>query len=85
MRNFFRKTGVYALCACFILTGCATNGGLGSGGQAGAAGPDVGPQLSSLFDPEGPAVVDPAKPRLDVIVPVFDLSLIHISEPTRPY
>lgn len=76
MQKFFRNMGVYALCACFILTGCVTNGNVGSGGGAsGASGPNVGPQLSSLFDPKGPAVVDPAKPRLDVIVPVFDPGL----------
>jgi len=76
MQKLFRKMGVYAVCACFTLTACVTNGNLGSGGgSTGASGPNVGPQLSSLFDPTGPAEVDPAKPRLDVIVPVFDPGL----------
>lgn len=76
MKKLFRKMGVYAVCACFTLTACVTNGNVGSGGAGtGTSGPNVGPQLSSLFDPKGPAVVDPAKPRLDVIVPVFDPGL----------
>lgn len=76
MQKLFRNMSVYSLCACFILTGCVTNSNVGSGGGAsGASGPNVGPQLSSLFDPDGPAVVDPAKPRLDVVVPVFDPGL----------
>ncbi len=76
MRTLFRKMGVYSLCACFTLTACVTNGNVGAGGGGtGASGPNVGPQLSSLFDPTGPAVVDPAKPRLDVVVPVFDPGL----------
>lgn len=73
MKTLLRKTGVYALCACFILTGCVTSGG-GPGGTD-TTGPSVGPQLSSLFDPKGPAKVDATKPRLDVIVPVFDPGL----------
>tara|TARA_R110002110_G_scaffold376568_2_gene586728 strand:- start:238595 stop:239860 length:1266 start_codon:yes stop_codon:yes gene_type:complete len=76
MKKIFRKVGVYAVGACFTLTACVTNGNVGSGAAGTvASGPNVGPQLSSLFDPEGPAVVDPAKPRLDVIVPVFDPGL----------
>ncbi|HCP00343.1 MAG: hypothetical protein CL573_08585 [Alphaproteobacteria bacterium] len=67
MQSLLRKIGVYTLCACFILTGCVTNGT--------GPGPSVGPQLSSLFDPKGKARVDPAKPRLDVVVPVFDPGL----------
>jgi len=43
MKMLLRKTGVYAICACFILTGCVTSGG-GPGGTD-TTGPSVGPQL----------------------------------------
>ncbi len=72
MRMLFRGIGVCALCACFALAGCVGTG----------SGPGVGPALSSLFDPRGPAAVDPARHRLDVIVPVFDPGL---SDEARNY
>lgn len=77
MRLVLKKIGVYAVCSCFVLTGCVTNQGTGTGT---ASGPNVGPQLSSLFDKTGEAVVDPAKPKLDVIVPVFDPGLSKSAE-----
>lgn len=77
MRMLMKKMGVYCLCFSFVLTGCVTNqGGTGAAG----GGPGVGPQLSSLFDKTGEAVVDPAKPKLDVIVPVFDPGLSEAAE-----
>ena len=77
MKLFLKKTTVYAACFCFVLTGCVTNqgGGAGTGG-----GPTVGPQLSSLFDKTGEAKVDPAKPKLDIVVPVFDPGLSKTAE-----
>jgi hypothetical protein len=77
MSLMLKKIGVYAVCFCFVLTGCVTNQGTGTGT---ASGPNVGPQLSSLFDKTGEAVVDPAKPKLDVIVPVFDPGLSKSAE-----
>ena len=78
MRLLMKKMGVYAICFCFVLTGCVTNqGGAGTGS---AGGPSVGPQLSSIFDKTGEAVVDPAKPKLDIIVPVFDPGLSKTAE-----
>jgi len=77
MSLMLKKIGVYAVCFCFVLTGCVTNQGTGAGT---ASGPNVGPQLSSLFDKTGEAVVDPAKPKLDVIVPVFDPGLSKSAE-----
>lgn len=82
MRMLMKKLGVYSLCFCFVLTGCVTNQG-GTGSAGGASGPGVGPQLSSLFDKTGEAVVDPAKPKLDVIVPVFDPGLSEAAEDYR--
>lgn len=79
MRLMLKKIGVYAVCSCFVLTGCVTNQGTGTGTGT-ASGPNVGPQLSSLFDKTGEAVVDPAKPKLDVIVPVFDPGLSKSAE-----
>ncbi len=75
MGGIFRKMGIYAVIACFTLTGCVTNNQTGSTG-----GPSVGPRIASLFDPTGKAEVDPAKPRLDVIVPVFDPGLSEEAE-----
>ena len=80
MRELIKKLGLYTVCLCFALTGCVTNqGGIGSGTGA-SAGTNVGPQLSSLFGKSGIAVVDPAKPKLDVIIPVFDPGLSKEAE-----
>lgn len=73
-KTLFRGVGVHALCACFALTGCAGT----------ASGPGVGPALSSMFDPKGPAAVDPAKHRLDVVVPVFDPGLSDRAPSAEP-
>lgn len=82
MQKMFRKMGVYTLCACFILTGCVTNGGLGTGGAG--TGTSVGPKSSSALaekeTQDAPVLV--AKPRLDIIVPVFDPGL---SDDARNY
>ncbi len=53
MSLMLKKIGVYAVCFCFVLTGCVTNQGTGTGT---ASGPNVGPQLSSLFDKTGEAL-----------------------------
>jgi len=79
MRMLMKKMGVYTLCFCFALTGCVTNQG-GAGSAGGGSGPGVGPQLSSLFGKTGEAVIDPAKPKLDIIVPVFDPGLSKAAE-----
>jgi hypothetical protein len=80
MRMLIKKMSVYTICFCFMLTGCVTNqGGTGSVDVA-SAGANVGPQLSSLFGKSGTAVVDPAKPKLDVIIPVFDPGLSEKAE-----
>ncbi|MBO6783637.1 MAG: hypothetical protein JJ899_10270 [Alphaproteobacteria bacterium] len=79
MKLFFRKTTVYAACFCLVLTGCVTNQG-GSGTGA-AGGPGVGPQTSSLFGRTAQkVVVDETKPKLDIIVPVFDPGLTKTAE-----
>lgn len=69
---FLRNIGLCALLAAVLLSGCQTTGS--NGGMA------VGPQVSSLFDSDEKAVVDPAKPRLDVVIPVFDPGLSDDAE-----
>jgi len=78
MRFLMKRMGVYAVCFSLVLTGCVTN--QGGAGTAGAGGPNVGPQLSSIFDKTGEAVVDPGKPKLDIVVPVFDPGLSENAE-----
>ncbi|TQV78005.1 hypothetical protein FKG95_20710 [Denitrobaculum tricleocarpae] len=58
--------------AAFLLPGCES-----TGNKSGIA---VGPQVSSLFDSDEKAVVDPSKPRLDVVIPVFDPGLSDDAE-----
>ena len=73
--NFFNNIARCAVMAAFVLSGCVTTGGGSSDNSL-----KVGPQLSSLFDSDKKAVVDPSKPRLDVIVPVFDPGLSEDAE-----
>ncbi len=80
MRMLMKKLGVYTVCFCFALTGCVTNQGGTGNGTGASAGTNVGPQLSSLFGKSGTAVVDPAKPKLDVVIPVFDPGLSEEAE-----
>jgi len=68
MTLLFKKIGVYALSLVFILSGCVGNGSSGSSFS-------VGPKVSSFFNPDRVAVVDANKPKLDIIVPVFDPGL----------
>ena len=64
--KFIKTLFVHVLSISFILSGCVTTSG-GSGG-----GIDVGPQLSSFFETKREAKIDSSKPKLDVIIPVFD-------------
>jgi len=73
MKLLFKKIGVYALSFVFILSGCVTNGGSGTSFS-------VGPKVSSFFNPGRIAVVDANKPKLDIIVPVFDPGLSKEAE-----
>lgn len=68
--NLLRAICVYAICGTLVLSGCVTNGARSTG-----AGIKVGPQLSSFFDPTRKAEIDHSKPKLDVVVPVFDPGL----------
>ena len=69
--RFARQSVVLLASASLALSGCVTNG-TGPNGKSGA----VGPQLSSLFETKArEPVVDVTKPRLDIIVPVFDPGL----------
>ncbi len=71
MTFFLKKISAYILSMVLILSGCAGTGTSGSENPAFK----VGPQLSSMFDSKRDAVIDPNKPKLDVIVPVFDPGL----------
>ena len=79
--TFLNKIGVYALCMGFLLSGCVTNDG-GSEGTALNIDHLIGPKLSSFFDPKRKAKVDTDKPKLDIVVPVFDPGL---SEDAKNY
>ena len=72
--EFLKRASTYLLCMIFALSGCVTNGG-GSG-----AAFNVGPQLSSFFESKRKAEIDESKPRLEVIVPVFDPGLSEDAE-----
>lgn len=67
--ELLKRASTYLLCIVFALSGCVTNSG-GSGGTF-----DVGPQLSSFFKTKRSAKIDESKPRLEIIVPVFDPGL----------
>lgn len=62
---FFRNIIVYATCSSLFLSGCVTNGG-------NVAGISVGPQLSSLLGNTPTVSKTEVKPRLDIIIPVFN-------------
>ncbi len=66
--EFVRKATVYAVCLAFVLSGCAVNSGSRSS-------QGIGPQLSSLFSAEKLPIIDPNKPKLDIVIPVFDPGL----------
>lgn len=73
--KFLKRLGVYALCGAFVLSGCVTNSGGSSNGSF-----RVGPKLASLLDPTGPAQVDASKPKLDIVIPIFDPGLSSDTE-----
>lgn len=71
-----RRITAILVCCSLVLAGCVTPQG-GSGGS----GVSVGPQLSSIFNKatrlgkEQKDPRDPSRPKLDVIIPVFDPGL----------
>ncbi len=69
-----QKISLYGLLSLLVLGGCQTTGGSSGGGLS------VGPQLSSMFDSDDPAVIDPSKPRLDIVIPVFSPGLSEEAE-----
>lgn len=78
--KFFKAMFVHVLSISFILSGCVTTGGGGSGGGTGF---DVGPQLSSFFETKREAKIDASKPKLDVIIPVFDPGIPEDAEQAK--
>ena len=62
----FRRLITILISASIVLSGCQTTGSV--------KGIDtlIGPKISSWFEKEREAKIDPDKPRLDVVVPVFD-------------
>lgn len=72
MLLFLKKTVVYTTCCALVLSGCQTT----SSDNVVAVGLEEGPQLTETVEtPDRKAVVDPEKPKLDVIIPVFDPGL----------
>ena len=63
-----RRTFVYFVCLSIILSGCGTP----LGDQLSEM---VGPQVSSVIGLDKPASEETSKPRLDIIIPVFDPGL----------
>jgi hypothetical protein len=71
-----KRFSTYVFCLAFLLSGCQTTGGNNSLSTESL----IGPQLSSIFDPKRAAKIDPEKPKLDVIIPVFDPGLSEEAE-----
>lgn len=71
--NCLRKATTYVVCLAFVLSGCITPTGSRSS-------MDIGPQLSSLLGQEEAPTIDPNKPKLDIVVPVFDPGLVDPSD-----
>jgi hypothetical protein len=74
---FLKKTAAYVTCAALILSGCVTNSG--SGNETKRA---VGPQTSSFFEGgsnffqgKESAEARANRPKLDVVIPIFDPGL----------
>lgn len=65
---FLKKLSVYMVCTSLMLSGCVTNSGSSSGFN-------VGPQLSSLLGKKQDRNAEPNRPKLEVIIPVFDPGL----------
>ena len=78
--NMLKKVTTIVVCCSIMLSSCITT----TGGKP--TGTNVGPQLSSFFskaarlgkEPGDP--LDPNKPKLDVIIPIFDPGLIEGKE-----
>jgi len=78
-----KKVTAIVICCSIVLSGCVTTNGGKSNGT------NVGPQLSSFFnkaarlgkEPGDP--LDPNKPKLDVIIPIFDPGLIEGKKYTK--
>lgn len=78
--SILKKVTTIVVCCSIMLSGCITT----TGGKS--TGTNVGPQLSSFFskaarlgkEPGDP--LDPNKPKLDVIIPIFDPGLIEGKE-----
>lgn len=64
---FFKKLSTYVVCASLFLSGCVTS--------PGASGFNVGPQLASLLGQKQDFSLDVDRPKLDVIIPIFDPGL----------
>ncbi|OEJ67714.1 hypothetical protein BEN30_08250 [Magnetovibrio blakemorei] len=71
----FKKFTVYVVCSALMLSGCVTPSGNGSGAK-------VGPQLSSQVNQRQALLAQEARPKIDVIIPVFDPGL---PEDTKTY
>lgn len=64
-----RKIATYVTCLSFILSGCGTTI------TESRSGTQIGPDVSSQVDQEEEIIVDTDKPKLDVIIPVFNPGL----------
>lgn len=71
MKQLLRQMMALVASGSLVLSGCVTTGS----GSASDASSRVGPQSSSLFETKKIATVDPSKPRLEIVVPVFDPGL----------
>lgn len=65
--KFLKNISVYVVCVSLILSGCVTN--------TGSSGFNVGPQLSSIFGQKQDFSNEPDRPKIDVIIPIFDPGL----------
>jgi len=66
----FTKIVVYFASLTLLLSGCVTDLGLDR-----ISIPDVGPKVSSFFNLKSNEPLDPGKPKLDIVIPVFDPGL----------
>lgn len=65
--KFLRNISVYVVSASLMLSGCVTN--------TGSSGFNVGPQLSSIFGQKQDFSNEINRPKIDVIIPIFDPGL----------
>jgi hypothetical protein len=71
--GYLRKITTHVVCLTFVLSGCVTTTGSRSS-------MDIGPQLSSLLGQEVEPTIDPNKPKLDIVIPIFDPGLFDPSD-----